>query len=149
MLRKVALTNENDCISNRIFAIRYELQRGNVHSTQAAFEKALDSPACRSNPGLWRCYIRFSYARKQFRNKAKDVFLRGLRHCPWSKELALEAYTTLVNAMDEFELKSVFDTMLSKGLRIHVDMDDFIANHEKARADVSEASRTKRNRTGG
>ncbi|TID02240.1 NRDE2-like protein [Colletotrichum higginsianum] len=149
ILRKVALTNENDCISNRIFAIRYELQRGNVHSTQAAFEKALDSPACRSNPGLWRCYIRFSYARKQFRNKAKDVFLRGLRHCPWSKELALEAYTTLVNVMDEFELKSVFDTMLSKGLRIHVDMDDFIANHEKARADVSEASRTKRNRTGG
>ncbi|KAK6210290.1 hypothetical protein QIS74_11874 [Colletotrichum tabaci] len=149
ILRKVALTNENDCISNRIFAIRYELQRGNVHSTQAAFEKALDSPACRSNPGLWRCYIRFSYARKQFRNKAKDVFLRGLRHCPWSKELALEAYTTLVNVMDEFELKSVFDMMLSKGLRIHVDMDGFIAHHEKARADVSEASRTKRNRTGG
>ncbi|WQF75924.1 Putative siRNA-mediated silencing protein NRDE-2 [Colletotrichum destructivum] len=149
ILRKVALTNENDCISNRIFAIRYELQRGNVHSTQAAFEKALDSPACRSNPGLWRCYIRFGYARKQFRNKAKDVFLRGLRHCPWSKELALEAYTTLINVMDEFELKSIFDAMLSKGLRIHVDMDDFIANHEKARADLSEASRTKRNRTGG
>ncbi|KAK2064512.1 DUF1740-domain-containing protein [Colletotrichum caudatum] len=134
ILRKVAFTNGNDCISNRIFAIRYELQKGNVHSTQAAFERALDTPACRSNPDIWRCYIKFSYARKQFRAKAKDVFFRGLRHCPWSKDLALEAYTTLINVMDEFELRSVFNTMSSKGLRVHVDLDEFVANHEKTRA---------------
>ncbi|KAK1975115.1 NRDE-2, necessary for RNA interference-domain-containing protein [Colletotrichum cereale] len=134
ILRKVAFTNGNDCISNRVFAVRYELQKGNVHSTQAAFERALDSPACKSNPDIWRCYIKFSYARKQFRAKAKDVFFRGLRHCPWSKDLALEAYTTLINVMDDFELRSVFNTMSSKGLRIHVDLDEFVANHEKTRA---------------
>lgn len=131
ILRKVALTNANDSISNRVFAIRYELQRGNVYSTQAAFERALDSPTCRSNPDLWRCYIKFSYARQQLRSKAKDVFFRGLRHCPWSKELALEAYTTLVSVMDEFELRSVFNTMSSKGLRIHVDLDEFLTQHKK------------------
>ncbi|KAF9874019.1 hypothetical protein CkaCkLH20_08391 [Colletotrichum karsti] len=127
ILRKVALTDTNDSISNRIFAIRYELERGNIHSTQAAFERALDSPACRTNPDFWRCYIRFSYATKQFRPKAKDVFFRGLRHCPWSKDLALEAYTTLINVMDEFELRSVFNTMASKGLRVHVDLEEFVA----------------------
>ncbi|OHW90019.1 DUF1740 domain-containing protein [Colletotrichum incanum] len=134
ILRKVVLANGNDCISNHIFAVRYELQKGNVHSTQAAFERALDSPACKSSPDLWRCYIKFSYARKQFRSKAKDVFFRGLRHCPWSKDLAIEAYTTLINVMDEFELRSIFNTMTSKGLRIHVDLDEFVANHEKTRA---------------
>ncbi|KAK2004821.1 DUF1740-domain-containing protein [Colletotrichum falcatum] len=134
ILRKVALTNGNDCIGNRIFAVRYELQKGNVHSTQAAFERALDTPACRSNPDIWRCYIKFSYARKQFRAKAKDAFFRGLRHCPWSKDLALEAYTTLINVMDDFELRSVFNTISSKGLRVHVDLDEFVANHEKTRA---------------
>ncbi|KAK1598701.1 NRDE-2, necessary for RNA interference-domain-containing protein [Colletotrichum navitas] len=134
ILRKVAFTNGNDCISNRIFAVRYELQKGNVHSTQAAFERALDTPACRSNPDIWRCYIKFSYARKQLRAKAKDVFFRGLRHCPWSKDLALEAYTTLINAMDEFELRSVFNTMSSKGLRVHVDLDEFVAKHKETRA---------------
>ncbi|OHF00162.1 hypothetical protein CORC01_04570 [Colletotrichum orchidophilum] len=130
ILRKVALTNVNDSISNRVFAIRYELQRGNVYSTQAAFERALDSRTCKSNPDLWRCYIKFSYARSQLRHKAKDVFFRGLRHCPWSKELALEAYTTLISVMDEFELRSVFNTMSSKGLRIHVDLDEFLATHK-------------------
>lgn len=102
-----------------------------MYSTQAAFERALDSPTCRSNPDLWRCYIKFSYARQQLRSKAKDVFFRGLRHCPWSKELALEAYTTLVSVMDEFELRSVFNTMSSKGLRIHVDLDEFLTQHKK------------------
>ncbi|KAF6836938.1 NRDE2-like protein [Colletotrichum musicola] len=132
-LRKTTLTTANDCISSRMFAIRYELQRGNVHSTQAAFERALETPACRANPELWRCYVRFSYARKQFRAKAKDVFFRGLRYCPWSKDLALEAYTTLVNVMDEFELTSLFNTMASKGLRMHVDLDEFVAKHKKGR----------------
>ncbi|KAF4932040.1 Protein NRDE2-like protein [Colletotrichum viniferum] len=134
ILRKVTLTDANDCIGSRMFAIRYELLKGNVHSTQAAFERALDTPACRSNPEFWRCYIKFSYARKQFRHKAKEVFFRGLRHCPWSKDLALEAYTTLINVMDEFDLRSVFNTMTSKGLRIHVDLEEFVAKHERSKA---------------
>ncbi|KAJ0325823.1 hypothetical protein Brms1b_000037 [Colletotrichum noveboracense] len=133
ILRKVTLTDANDCIGSRMFAIRYELLKGNVHSTQAAFERALDTTACRSNPEFWRCYIKFSYARKQFRHKAKEVFFRGLRHCPWSKDLALEAYTTLINVMDEFELRSVFNTMTSKGLRIHVDLEEFVAKHERSK----------------
>ncbi|KAI8199524.1 Eukaryotic translation initiation factor 6 [Colletotrichum sp. SAR 10_65] len=131
ILRKVTLTDANNCIGSRMFAIRYELLKGNVHSTQAAFERALDTPVCRSNPEFWRCYIKFSYARKQFRHKAKEVFFRGLRHCPWSKDLALEAYTTLINVMDEFELRSVFNTMTSKGLRIHVDLEEFVTKHER------------------
>ncbi|KAL2753611.1 hypothetical protein ACRALDRAFT_2036919 [Sodiomyces alcalophilus JCM 7366] len=127
MLRNTSLTGGNDCVTNRVFAIRYELQRDNAHSARAAFEHAMESPACRTNSALWRCYIRFCYASKEHRGKAKDVFFRGVSHCPWSKELAMEAFTTLVKVMDEFELRSVFDTMASKGMRIHVDLEEFVA----------------------
>ncbi|KAG7104334.1 Nuclear exosome regulator NRDE2 like protein [Verticillium longisporum] len=127
MLRSTALANQNDCVSSRIFAITYELQRGNSHSTRAAFEQALKSPACRANSELWRCYVQFSHSRKELRAKAKDNFFRGLGQCPWSKDLAMEAFTTLANVMDEFELGSVFNTMQSKGLRLHVELDEFLA----------------------
>jgi hypothetical protein len=126
MLRDVALARENDCLGNRIFAIRYELQRGNAHSTRAAFEKALKTPACSSSAALWRAYIRFCHSRRELRAKAKEVFFRAIAACPWSKELALEAFTTLVNVMDEFELRSMYNTMTSKGLRIHIDLDEFV-----------------------
>lgn len=133
MLRDTALTKENDCLGNRIFAIRYELQRGNAHSTRAAFEKALKTRACSSSAALWRAYIRFCYARKELRGKAKDVFFRGIAACPWSKDLAMEAFTTLINVMDEFELRSMYNTMTSKGLRIHVDLDEFVENKRKSK----------------
>ncbi|EEY22624.1 conserved hypothetical protein [Verticillium alfalfae VaMs.102] len=127
MLRSTALANQNDCVSSRIFAIKYELQRGNSHSTRAAFEQALKSPACRANSELWRSYVQFSHSRKELRAKAKENFFRGLGQCPWSKDLAMEAFTTLANVMDEFELGSVFNTMQSKGLRLHVELDEFLA----------------------
>ncbi|KAM0527499.1 hypothetical protein ACHAP6_003741 [Verticillium nonalfalfae] len=127
MLRSTALANQNDCVSSRIFAIKYELQRGNSHSTRAAFEQALKSPACRANSELWRSYVQFSHSRKELRAKAKEIFFRGLGQCPWSKDLAMEAFTTLANVMDEFELGSVFNTMQSKGLRLHVELDEFLA----------------------
>lgn len=115
-----------DCLGTRVLAIRYELRRGNPHSTRAAFERALNSRAASGCAELWRCYVRFAYARKELRDKAKEVFWRGLGRCPWSKELAMEAFTTLVNVMDEYELRSVFGAMVDRGLRVHLELEDFV-----------------------
>lgn len=131
MLRDVTLANDNDSLGNRIFAVRYELQRGNTYSTRAAFERALDTRMCRSSAALWRAYIRFAYSRRELRGKAKEVFFRGVAQCPWSKDLAMEAFTTLVNVMDEFELRSMYNTMGAKGLRIHVDLDEFVSLYKR------------------
>lgn len=38
----------------------------------------------------------------------------------------LEAFATLADDMDSDELRAVYSTMTSKGLRIHVDLDDFL-----------------------
>lgn len=109
-----------------MFAIRYELQVGNVHSVKAAFEAAVESEFFRGNPLLWLYYIRFCHNWKELKSKAKDIFYRAIAACPGSKKLYMEAFTTLVKDMSSSELKAVFSTVSSKGLRVHVDLDDFL-----------------------
>lgn len=126
LLYDQVLVKEHDCISSRMFVIQHELTRGNTNTTKAAFEQALTSDICQNSPALWISYIRFCYAQKQLRAKAKDVFYRALRHCPGSKEVIMEAFLTLIRDMESDELKAVYNTMTSKGMRIHVDMEEFL-----------------------
>lgn len=126
LLYEKVLSPSRDCTSSRIFAIRHELARGNTNSTKAAFEHAVSSNVGRGSVSLWVSYIRFSASQRELRGKAKDVFYRALSHCPWSKEVMMEAFRTLGHEMGSDELRAVHDTMASKGLRIHVDLDQFL-----------------------
>ncbi|KAI1094698.1 DUF1740-domain-containing protein [Rostrohypoxylon terebratum] len=141
ILDEVVLAEPHDCVSSRVFAICYELRTGNVHSTRAAFEHALESEACKHHPGLWISYIRFCHGNKALRSKAKSVFYRAIQHCPWSKEVFMEAFVTLVRDMDSSELRSVYNTLCEKGLRVHVEMEEFV---EKWRREHKEKERIKR-----
>ncbi|KAI0014159.1 DUF1740-domain-containing protein [Xylariaceae sp. FL0662B] len=141
ILDKTVLVEAHDCVSSRVFAIQHELQTGNVHSTRATFEHALESEACKNHPGLWVSYIRFCYDGKELRPKTKDVFYRALQHCPWSKEVFMEAFITLVKDMDSLELKSVYHTLCEKGLRVHVEMEEFV---ETWRREQKESGMTRR-----
>jgi hypothetical protein len=143
ILRRVVLTNDNDCVGNRMFAIRHELENGNVHSTRAAFEHAVESEVCKSSVLLWTCYIRFCHSRKELRTKASDVFYRAIRHCPWSKELLMEAFMTLVKDMEASELRAVFNTISSKGLRMHVDLDEFLEARRRGRDNDSKEGKSR------
>ncbi|KAL7626957.1 hypothetical protein AAE478_003732 [Parahypoxylon ruwenzoriense] len=138
ILDDVVLVESYDCVSSRVFAIQYESRTGNVHSTRAAFEHALESDACRNHPDLWISYIRFCHERKELRSKAKSVFYRALQSCPWSKDVFMEAFTTLVRDMDSSELKSVYNMLCEKGLRVHVEMEEFV---EKWRREQKEKDR--------
>ncbi|KAG6039674.1 hypothetical protein E4U41_002308 [Claviceps citrina] len=122
------LIKGRDCITSRIFSVQHELVRGNVNSTRAAYEHALSSDVCRFNLGLWISYVRFCYQNRELRSKAKDVFYRALRHCPWSKEVMMEAFGTVIRDMKSDELRSVYSTMASKGLRVHVDLEEYVAH---------------------
>ncbi|KAM0264768.1 hypothetical protein ACHAQJ_000593 [Trichoderma viride] len=134
LLYDQVLVKQHDCISSRMFAIQHELTHGNTNTTKAAFEHALASDVCRNSPTLWISYIRFCHAQKQLRAKAKDVFYRALRYCPGSKEVIMEAFLTLIRDMESEELRAAYNTMTSKGLRIHVDMEEFL---EKRRSESS------------
>ncbi|KAI1814814.1 DUF1740-domain-containing protein [Poronia punctata] len=119
LLQDKSLTRTNESLSSHIFAIRHELCTGNTHSARAAFERALASDVCAHHVGLWIAYIRLC------RNN-KSVFYRAIQACPWSKDVFMEAFGTLVRDMDSAELKSVYATMCQKGIRVHVDMDEFV-----------------------
>ncbi|PFH58461.1 hypothetical protein XA68_13667 [Ophiocordyceps unilateralis] len=128
LLSDKVLSEAHDTVSSRLFAISHELSRGNAHSTRAAFEHGVSSEACRSSVVLWLWYVRFCQSQKQLRPKARDVLYRALDCCPWSKEVMMEAFSTTPGlSLERGELRSVYEGMASKGLRIHVDLDGFLA----------------------
>lgn len=145
LLRDPVLSAAHDCVSSRILALQHEARAGTVHSVAAAFERAFFADACRGNVGLWLDYVRFLgqqhssssavRSNSKHREQAKDVFYRAIGSCPWSKALAMEAIAPgMVKGMDSAELRSVFHTIESKGLRVHVDLEDFVANWSKTRS---------------
>ncbi|KAI8634821.1 DUF1740-domain-containing protein [Xylariaceae sp. FL1651] len=136
LLRNHVLTRHHESLPAHVFAISYELRTGNAHSTRAAFERALCSDVCAHHVGLWISYIRFCHARKELRTKAKSVFYRAIQACPWSKDVFMEAFDTLARDMDSGELKSVYATMCEKGLRVHVDMEEFVAKWRREQKGV-------------
>lgn len=130
LLTTTCSTRQVDCLSTRVFAIEHEQLRGNLHTTKSSYERAVTSDASNSNPGLWISYIRFCFSHKQLRTKAQSVYYRALKQCPWSKEVAMEAFVTLIRDMKSADLRSIYDMMAEKGLRIHADLDEFL-EHRK------------------
>ncbi|KAI0402896.1 DUF1740-domain-containing protein [Xylaria palmicola] len=128
LLQDHVLTRANESLSSHVFAIAYELRTGNAHSARAAFERALASDVCAHHVGLWVAYIRLCHARRELRAKAKAVFYRAIQACPWSKDVFMESFGTLGREMDSAELRSVYLTMCEKGVRVHVDMHEFVEN---------------------
>jgi len=126
LLQRTVLVEPNDCVSSRVFAIQHEQVVGNAHSVRAAFERALHGDACRGSVDLWIAYIRFCHDQPALRSKAKDIFYRAVHACPWSKEVAMEAFQTLSADMEASELRAVFNTMQAKGLRIRLELDEFV-----------------------
>ncbi|KAB8260510.1 NRDE-2, necessary for RNA interference-domain-containing protein [Aspergillus pseudonomiae] len=142
-------------ITSHLFSIFTELNRpvyagSTPHSVRAAFEKAIGDKdpststhhntlsTARSNLTLWKLYILFELSQHDI-NRAKDVFYRGMRACPWSKELIMLAFSHLRadivrelhpsasrkgDGMNFFELRSVYNVLIEKELRVHVDIED-------------------------
>ncbi|QRD82342.1 NRDE-2, necessary for RNA interference-domain-containing protein [Aspergillus flavus] len=142
-------------ITSHLFSIFTELNRpiyagSTPHSVRAAFEKAIGDQdpstpthhntvsTARSSLTLWKLYILFELSQHDI-NRAKDVFYRGMRACPWSKELIMLAFSHLRadiiqerypgasrkgDGMNFLELRSVYNVLIEKELRIHVDIED-------------------------
>ncbi|KAG6123296.1 hypothetical protein E4U13_007730 [Claviceps humidiphila] len=129
------LIKGRDCITSRFFSVQHELVRGNMNTTRAAYEHALSSDVSKFNVGLWVSYVRFCHQQssKELRSKTKEVLYRALRHCPWSKEIMMEAFGTVIRDMQSDELRSVYETMASKGLRVHVDLEEYVERWKQGR----------------
>jgi hypothetical protein len=142
--------SHNSSIIPYLFAIQKELGRPSYagsthHSIRAAFERGV--AAAKASVHIWSWYIRWEASlinetepvpqaakpgRKRDiqppRNKAVDVYYRGIRACPWAKELYMLGFSDagLRKAIGGDELRKVYDVMLEKGLRVHVDLEQML-----------------------
>ncbi|EHA18387.1 hypothetical protein ASPNIDRAFT_177749 [Aspergillus niger ATCC 1015] len=138
-------------ITTHLFSIYTELNRptyagSTMHSVRAAFEKAIgdtvhqgsNTSTGHSSITIWKLYILFELSRNDIQ-RAKNVFYRGMRACPWSKELIMLAFTHLRadvireqypqdsrkgDGMGFDELRHVYNVLVEKGLRIHLDIEN-------------------------
>ena len=115
----------NDSITTHLFAIRHSLQTGTPHAIHSSFEHAVSSLACRGAAGLWRLYILWSVQTKEYKGRAKEIWLRGLRACPWCKELFLTGFEVSVEMRLGMEAgREVWRVMGEKELRVCVDLEE-------------------------
>ena len=122
-----------DNVLSHFFAIQIEMNRGvglgsNDNAIRATFERAIESRSGRHCAGIWKMYFLFEHSRRDLK-KATVVFYRGIRACPWVKELYLLPFEYLRDgsgAMRDADLRGVYDLMVEKELRVHVDLEELI-----------------------
>ncbi len=61
---------------------------------------------------------------------SEQVVLSRAKQC---MDVMMEAFNTLGRVMESTELRGVFDTMTTKGLRVHVDLEEFLEKRRRER----------------
>ncbi|GAA5908743.1 hypothetical protein JCM8208_006776 [Rhodotorula glutinis] len=113
-----------------LFAIFAELHRDarstNVWAVRNLFDRAIDNPRSRSSASVWALYIDFEVRNGELA-RAKSLIYRALRECPWCKEFHLRPFSpSLRPVFRSRELRDFHHLLLEKGLRVHVDVDQFL-----------------------
>lgn len=137
----VVLQEQNDNIIAWSFAIWSERQRGlnlggTPHAIRAVYEKAIQRSG-KNSIEPWTSYFLFEIEMND-QQRAKQVFLRGLTHLPWSKWFIMLVFEYLDGKVLGFEeMRGVWKVLGEKNLRIVVDVQDLlddIADERKARS---------------
>lgn len=149
-------------VSAHLFLIHIGLSRsmavGTHYSIREVFERALgerssemEFPKCfgyesaRSNVTIWKLYILFELEKASDLNRAKAVFYRAIRACPWSKDLILLAFERLYertpgarDGLQAQELRQLYQLLIEKQMRVHVDLSKGLEEMDvrKAKADL-------------
>jgi hypothetical protein len=113
------------------------------HSIRAAFERAIEGAA--PNLAVWKWYLQWELSMstgvsevpdkdpmQQRMSRAQDIFYRGMRACPWAKKFYMLAFTEskLRDAIGFTGLRSIYETMVEKGIRIHVDLAEVLEGRD-------------------
>ena len=72
---------------------------------------------------MWKLYFLFE-CEKGGLQRASAVFYRAVRACPWVKELYLLAFERLGKEMSIAELKSVYEMVVERELRVFVSLEE-------------------------
>ena len=104
------------------------------HSIRAAFERAVAPGAAGTHSmAIWQWYLHWELSVSTGKDtttlsRPQDIFYRGMRACPWAKEFYMLAFTEtrLRDAIGFSGLRRIYETMVEKGLRIHVDLSEVL-----------------------
>ena len=125
-------SNAQGSVIPHFFAIYSELHRGvtfgsNICTIRSAFERAVASDSGAHCAGLWKLYFLFEHSRSEAA-RAKTVFWRGVRACPWVKDLYMLAFEHLRGGkvMGEADLRGIYELLGEKELRVHVGLEDIL-----------------------
>ncbi|EGE85644.1 hypothetical protein BDDG_08589 [Blastomyces dermatitidis ATCC 18188] len=129
---------------SHLFSIYTELHRGvsagsTVHSARAAFESAVTTPSGQFSASTWKLYLLFELALSEW-GRARAVLYRGIRSCPWAKELVMLAFRErgLREVMGPDELRKVWNVLVEKELRIHVDLEGWFEDRGQVGAGTTD-----------
>ena len=121
-----------DNVVPHFFAVYTELHRAvtlgsNVSTVRSTFERAVESDSGVHCAGLWKLYFLFEHSSHEV-ERAKTVFWRGLRACPWAKDLYMLAFEYLSGekGMEEADLRGIYELLGEKELRRHVRVEDIL-----------------------
>ena len=137
IVKDVVLAESQDLRSKReesvvphFFAVFSELNRAvalgsNVSTIRSTFERAVNSDSGAHCAAMWKLYLVFEHSRGDM-GKARSVFWRAIRACPWVKELYLLAFEYLRGAggFKDEDLRGIYELMGEKEIRIHVNLED-------------------------
>lgn len=73
--------------------------------------------SARTSIVMWRLYMEHEIRCKEY-GRAKNLFYRAVRACPWSKELCMFAIRHLASCFSERELLEIQSVMMEKEIRI-------------------------------
>ncbi|MCJ1475511.1 hypothetical protein MMC13_004174 [Lambiella insularis] len=121
-------SSSNESIISHFFAVYAELNRSttlgsNTHSIRGVFERAIDSQCGKQSAAMWKLYFLFEHSRGELQ-RARAVFYRAVRACPWMKELYLLPFEFLEDVVPMAELKGVYEMVVERELRVFVSLDE-------------------------
>lgn len=136
-LAKMSITQWSSLVTQEVRRLEAVASGSTANSVRALFKKALlgTDSAVKHSPFLWLAWLRFEHqltlsdsSSTSAAGNLKQVFLDGMRHLPWHKAWVLAGmrYLPECNSLSEVEMKQVYKTMVEKGLRMRVDIEDLV-----------------------
>jgi hypothetical protein len=101
-----------------IWAIWNELSQSNynIHHVRALLERAIDNEIAKRSCSIWYLAIHYEIHHQDL-SKAKRLFYRGIRECPWAKDLYLIPFIYLRKEFSIEELNDIVQLMEEKEIR--------------------------------
>ncbi|KAI9487708.1 MAG: NRDE-2, necessary for RNA interference-domain-containing protein [Benjaminiella poitrasii] len=92
-------------------------------SVRDFFERSILDTRTRSSIILWKCYIQFELSQNNL-ERARSLFYRSVKECPWSKELYILGIKSFGKTMNEKELNDLVSLMMEKEIRLRTPIEE-------------------------